>query len=159
MFAPGRFLTVWTVFAALYLLLALEWQMGELVAGTICAAISAWLLLTIRRWSEARFPVRLRWFWFLARRLPGKALADCTLLLRAFGTDGAPGVFRAVPFDADAEEQPGEAAARRAVVIAGASLSPNSVVVAVDRKQNRLLVHQLVPTRTPPGDSDRLWPV
>ena len=159
MFALRRFLAAWAALAALYFLLTLQWQVDELVAGTICAALAASLLLMIRRWSEARFPVRWQWFWLLARRLPGKALADCTLLLRALMAGDASGTLRAVPFDTDSETRCGEAAARRALVIAGASLSPNSVVVAVDHKQRLLLVHQLVSTRKPPGDGDRLWPV
>ncbi len=61
MFTLGRFLTIWTAFAALYFLLTLEWQVREIVAGTICAALAASLLATIRYWSEVRFPVRLDW--------------------------------------------------------------------------------------------------
>ena len=36
-------------------------------------------------------------------------------------------------------------------IVAAASLSPNSVVVAVDAAHRRLLVRQLVPTARPPG--------
>ncbi len=158
-FAPGRFLVIWIVFFAVYLLLTLEWQGAELVAGTLCAALVSSLLLAVRRQSRVEFPMRPGWFWLLARRLPGKVLADCALLLRALGAVRPPGAFRAVPFDRASGTAPDEAAARRALVIAGVSLPPNSVVVTVDRERNRLLVHQLVDTPAPPGEGDRLWPL
>jgi hypothetical protein len=81
------------------------------------------------------------------------------VLLRALGRARVAGEFRAVPFDPEFGRQPGEAAARRAAVIAGVSVTPNSVVMAVDGGQERLLIHQLVHTRRPPGDGDRLWPL
>lgn len=144
----------------LYLLLAWSWQGAELIAGTVSAGLVAALLMLIRHRSEARFVVRPGWFWPLAQRLPAKALADCAVVLRgALRPTGATGAFRAVPFDKDAGNRSGEAAARRALVVAGASIAPNSVVVAVDNQRDRLLVHQFIPTHAPPGDGDRLWPL
>ena len=158
-FALGRFVAGWLVFFAFYLLFAMQWQGDELAAGAIVSGLVVALLTLIRRRSDASFVVRWRWLWLLARRVPGQALADCAVLLGALWQGTNEGEFCAVPFDTDTDDQPGEAAARLALVIAGASVSPNSVVVAVDHTQRRLLVHQLVPTPRPPGGGDRRWPL
>ena len=150
---------MWITFFGVYLLLALQVQCQELVAGGCSAALVAALLIRIRQRSEARFVVQWRWIWLLASRLPAKALADCAVLLLALGRNDVKGEFRAVPFDKGFGGRRGESAARRALVIAGASLTPNTVAVAVDEDRDLLLFHQLVPTRKPPGDGDRLWPL
>ena len=71
------------------------------------------------------------------------------------------GRFRELPFDTETGSQPGEAAARQALVIAGISLAPNTFVVVVNEKpaSGTLLAHQLVPSLEPPGRGDRLWPL
>jgi hypothetical protein len=152
-------MTVWIIFVGVYLLLVLQLQWGELAAAGCAAGLVAVLLLLIRERAEMSFVGRWSWIWLLAGRLPAKALADCAVLLLALRRAPTPGEFRAVPFDRGFEERPGESAARRALVITGASLPPNTVVLAVDENRDLLLCHQLVPTRQPPGDGDRLWPL
>jgi hypothetical protein len=70
-FPLGRFLLIWAIFFGLYLLLVLQWQFDELVAGACSAALVAGLLVLIRDRSEERFVFRWSWLWLLARRLPG----------------------------------------------------------------------------------------
>jgi hypothetical protein len=147
------------IFFGIYLLLGLKLPGDELAAAAGSAALVAALLIGIRTRSEARFVLRWSWLWLLARKLPARALADCALLLLALRSADTAGEFRAVPFDKESARRPGESAARRALVIAGASLPPNTVAVAVDEDRDLLLFHQLVPTRQPPGDGDRLWPL
>jgi hypothetical protein len=50
----------------------------------------------------------------------------------------------AVPFRYGSSDDP-EDAARRALLVAGLSVTPNSVVVGVDADRDEVLVHQLVP--------------
>lgn len=152
-------MTVWLLLVGAYLLLALQPQWGELAAAACSAALVTALLMRIRERSEVSFIVHWSWIGLLAVRLPAKALADCAVLLSALRNADATGEFRAVPFDKGSDGRTGENAARRALVIAGVSLTPNTIAVAVDADRDLLLCHQLIPTRQPPGEGDRLWPL
>ena len=150
----------WLVFLPLYLLLAggLDWQ--ELVAGVVLSGVAALAVTATRRAGRLHFQPRWRWFYHF-RRLPGRVLTDCGIvaaaLARALRREKIEGSFRSIPFDPGGDDA--ESAARRALVMAGACLAPNTYVVAVDRQRGHLLVHQLVPSAEPPGRGDREWPL
>lgn len=147
----------WLGFLPLYLLLAgsLDWQ--EIIAGAVLSALAALALTVTHRAGKLHFQPRLRWIKYF-RRLPGQVLADCGLvgaaLLRREKIESA---FRTIPFDPGGEDA--ESAARRALVVAGASLAPNTYVVVIDTERGQLLMHQLVPTAQPPGRGDPEWPL
>jgi multisubunit Na+/H+ antiporter MnhE subunit len=155
--ALGTFLMMWGTFSALYLSQVSAWDVEELTAGAAGGALAAALLASIGRCSDAKFGLRWRWFLLLAQRLPGRALADCAVVFQALRRRRVSGEFRAVPFDIEHLKRTDST--RRALVIAGVSVAPNSLVITVDPKRDRLLVHQLVHTPNPPGDGDRLWPL
>ena len=154
-----RLVLTGALFFGAYLLLVLQVSADELLAGALVGSVAAGLLEAIRAQTQLEFRLRIAWFGVLLRRVPGQAWADCVLLARGLFARQLPvGELRAVPFDGERGE-PNEAAGRRALVVVGASLSPNSVVIAVDAASRRLLVHQLVPTAQPPGGGDELWPL
>lgn len=152
----------WSAFLfPVYLLLAgtLDWQ--DLVIGALVAAVSA--VATVAAWRVRRlhFRPRLRWLAPLSR-VPGQVLIDCGVVFAALGRrlfrgQTVEGVFRTIPFDPGGDDP--ESAARRALILAAGSLAPNTYVIDVDRERGFLLVHQLVPTREPPGKGDREWPL
>jgi multisubunit Na+/H+ antiporter MnhE subunit len=157
----GGFLSWWCVLFAFYLLLvaSLAWQ--ELFAGAIAAAIAAVAAVVTRRIGKLRFFTEPRWLLRLAA-LAWKVVVDSGIVFTALwrrlvrrGT--AEGTFRTVPFDTRGRDA--RSAARRALVTAALSLTPNTVVVAIDRRHGKLLVHQLVPTPEPPGGGDQEWPL
>jgi len=147
----------WLGFLPLYLLLAgsLDWQ--EMVAGAGLSVLAALAVTVTHRAGKLHFQPRLRWLKHF-RRLPGKVLADCGIVGAALlRREKSTGIFRTIPFAPGGEDA--ESAARRALVVAGASLAPNTYVVAIDTERGQLVLHQLVPTAQPPGGGDQEWPL
>ena len=86
-----------------------------------------------------RHPVAVAW----------AVLSDCWLLTVALwrqlrDRQDNIGAFRGIAFDAGADDDP-RAATRRAAYTAVVSLAPNTYVVGIDRENNNMLVHELVP--------------
>ena len=50
-------------------------------------------------------------------------------------------------------------AARRALVLAGVTVAPNTLAIRIDSRRSLLQVHRLVPQPHPPGGGDREWPI
>jgi multisubunit Na+/H+ antiporter MnhE subunit len=120
---------------------------GEEVAlGLIAAAIAATAADLVRAQDLVRFRLEPRWLRDLYR-LPWQVLRDCWVLARALWRRlaGHPvqGAFRVVPFPGEADDA--RSAARRALATAVVSVTPNTVVVGVERDEGHMLVHQLVP--------------
>lgn len=151
----------WLAFFPLYLLLAgsVDWQ--EILAGVVLSAVAALAVAMTRRAGSLHFQPRWRWLRHF-RHLPGRLLSDCAIvagaLVRALlRREKIEGTFRTIPFDPGGEDA--ESAARRALVMAGACLTPNSYIVAVDAERGQLLLHQLVPSPQPPGAGNPEWPL
>ena len=141
-----RFGAWWAVSFVLWLLFTSTLDAQEVVAGVIASSISAFAVFIVQSKEEFGFRPRLRWL-LRARILPGQVIADCWLLgvalWRRLATSKEPrGSFKTFPFE-HVEDDP-ESAARRALVTAAISLTPNTYVVAFDRDKQELIVHQLV---------------
>jgi multisubunit Na+/H+ antiporter MnhE subunit len=132
----------------LWVLVTSTFQGAELVAGAIASVLSAVAVEAVRERERFVFRPRLRW----VRRafvIPARVVADTWLLTVALvrhvsGSKRVRGAFVAVPFRHGEPGDP-EDSARRALVVAGLSVAPNSVVVGVDDERDEVLVHQLVP--------------
>ncbi len=159
--AAGIWLSWWVVLVGYYFLLIGKASWPETLAAGVGAAIAATAVVVTQRSGALRFRVRVRWaVHFL--QLPWRVLADTGIVLAALVRRlvlrrSVHGVFRAIPFAGGGDDP--ASAARRALVIAGASLAPNTYVIAIDRDAELLLVHQLVPSPEPPGRGDREWPL
>ena len=132
----------------LWVLVTSTFRGSELVAGAVAAVLSAAAVEAVRERERFLFRPRLRWM-RRAGRIPVRIVTDTWLLAVALvrhvtGTRPVRGAFVVVPFrhgdDADPEDS-----ARRALVVTGLSIAPNSVVVGIDADRDELLVHQLVP--------------
>lgn len=162
-----RFTATCGALFVIYLLFAQDCSPPELVAGTVAAVAVAVLLEKVRLENAKRCRVRARWLASLLRRVLPQVLRDSFRLIRflAHGVrnprerGSATGEIREVPFDPHYEERPGEARARRSLVVLGICLPPNRFVVAAERSPYRLLVHELVPSDQPPGRRDPQWPL
>jgi multisubunit Na+/H+ antiporter MnhE subunit len=143
---PGAWVAWWAAFFALWLLLVtISWQ--EVGAGLVAAAIAATGAEAVRANDRLRFMPDPRWF-ARAIVLPPRILQDTWLLARVlarrtFRGEGPDSAFRAVPFEAGGDDA--RSSARRALVKAGLSAAPNTVVIGVDREENIMLVHELAP--------------
>jgi multisubunit Na+/H+ antiporter MnhE subunit len=155
--SAGFWVLAWFVGAALWLLLTDSPKLPELLAGALVAAIAASGTEVVRRQGLARIALRPS---LLRRALVPivGAVPDCGRLVFAafaqlFERRPARGRIVAIPFghggDAPAEN------GRRALAMALGSFAPNTIVVGIDPERERLLAHQLVPTREP-SDLDPL---
>ncbi len=147
---------------AAYLLLAGEVNASEVTAAGLTAVLSAWLLGLIRSRSGHRFSPKWVWVLHVVERVWLRSLKDCVILLvplwrLAVRQEPIRGEILDVPFD------PGDsgprAAARRAMVLAGVTVAPNTLAIEIDRKRQSLRIHRLVPQPDPPGGGDREWPI
>lgn len=152
----------WVVLYLWYLLLVDTFDKQEMVAALIIAVLGATATMIAARQRMARGAVRIRWLALLAGRLPPQALRDCGIVFAALWRqvvrrEQVEGAFRVIQFDPGGDDA--YAAARRALVVAGVSLPPNSFVAAIDAEQGKLLIHNLVPPAHAPGGPDVEWPL
>ncbi len=144
----ARLWLAWFVaFFLTYMLLVGVWAAEELVAAAAAAAISATVAEVVRVQDIRQFRPRPRWL-LRAYRLPPSILADCGVVFGALWRhlvkhEEINGAFRAfrIPIGGTGER----AAARRALLNAAISITPNTYVVGIDEDSEVVLVHQLVP--------------
>jgi multisubunit Na+/H+ antiporter MnhE subunit len=141
-----RFGAWWAVSFVLWLLFTSTLDAQEMIAGVVASSISALAASIVQSKKEFGFRPRLRWL-SRARILPGQVISDCWVLTvalwrRVVQSKQARGSFKTFPFQHVADDP--ESAARRALVTAAISLTPNTYVVAFDRAKQELIVHQLV---------------
>jgi multisubunit Na+/H+ antiporter MnhE subunit len=135
----------WVLLAALYLLLADNVVLPELVVGAVAAAVGATGAVLCR--SQRRELLRPRPRWLLAAWRPLLGIfTDLLPLGRTLIARGSGDLVR-VPVTVPADG--GEQAAFVAFTEALGSLAPNTIVVDLDREQGVLIVHQLAPTAAP----------
>lgn len=151
----------WLGFMPLYLLFAASLSGQEMLAAIVVSAVASLAITATRSAGHLYFEPRLHWLSHFLH-LPGRVLADCGIVAAALmrtllRREKVEGVFRTIPFDPGGDDA--ESAARRALVLAGACLAPNTYVVAVDEQRQEMRVHQLIPSAQPPGNGDREWPL
>ena len=159
-----RFTAWWVALFAAYMLFSEVVSPGEIGASVLCASVGAIAVTRLRRTIRRRFAIRLWWIVRLAGKQIPAAISECWPLLLALfrpWAERANGIGQtlAIPFDGVAGRTPAEAAGRRALITTAMCFTPNSVVIGLEMQPGHLLVHQLAPTATPPGDGDRVWPV
>ena len=149
----------WLVFLGLYLLLAGQVSVTEIVGGVPAATFAACFTVWLHRASERRFSLGAPWWRVVGRPLaalvPDAGSVGLALLRAVRRRPSGPlGVLARQPF-----RQGGQApadATRRGLVTLGSSLAPNGFVAAIPEGQGILLLHRLVPV---PPDRDRKWPL
>lgn len=154
---PFLWVACWSGCWLLYLALAGSTDWAELLAGAI-SSLMATVAVVVSGDVEYLGRMKPAWWFLLIRRLPGRVLADTVRVVGAIlSPSPIAGRLLWVPFDPGGDHS--LSGSRRALVKAGASIAPNSYAVIMDRKQGRMLTHQLVATNEPPGHGDRQWPV
>jgi len=116
----------------------------ELLLGIPSALVATWFSFYAIRQLPVRFRPTLMDL-LQAWHLPGYIAKDLLVVLGVLASDlagrRAPSLFRTTPWRANAESP--RDMARRALAVAYATVSPNCVVVGIDREQGRMLFHQL----------------
>src|SRR4051794_1211406 len=128
----------WVVCAAQWLLLVDNAKPQELAVGAVVAAVAATGAVLVRRERQRLFGVPVRWLPRLSRSVAGLVtdLAPLAVALVRRRRE-ATGLVE-VPYAGDG--------VHRVLTQAFGSLTPNTIVVAVDEERQVLLAHQLMRT-------------
>jgi multisubunit Na+/H+ antiporter MnhE subunit len=151
-------ISAWILLAGFWLVLVGSIDPAECLGGLIAAAIAATGYSVVhQRDDQARVAIRAAWLPLLVRRIPLEVVRDAwrvfaTLLALTRGHTVRGHIHR-VPFDPGSATAP-LAAGRRALVLFGVSLAPNTVAVRIEDRS--LVLHQLAPAPLP---DDPVWPV
>ena len=131
---------------ALWLILISAFVVEETVLGIFASAVAATAAVAVGEQRPFRFRPRPRWL-LAAWQLPFTALWESLVVLARLprqvlhpGTEM--GRFREEPVSLP--DDPDQATTKAALLIAGASVSPNQYVVEIDRENGMMLIHELV---------------
>jgi multisubunit Na+/H+ antiporter MnhE subunit len=134
----------------LWMLFVSQMQRAEFIAGICAAALGAAGDGIVKSKRFAQFRPRPQWLWLFSWEpwyvLAGSAAIFWALAKRFLGKESE-AQFRVVPFRAGGDDS--ESAARRALAIIGISISPETIVVGIDRRRGFMLLHLIAPTATP----------
>ncbi|MGH9074214.1 MAG: Na+/H+ antiporter subunit E, partial [Acidimicrobiales bacterium] len=146
----GSWLVWWTVLMAFWVLLDDSIALAELLAGAGAAALGAFLAEAVQYQAATRFRMRIEWVQ-PALRLPWQVLKDTVTVFRALWDRLVHGIEPASGF-AEVPEAYGddtaEGVTRRALMVMGASVAPNTLSLGIDEAGGVMVVHRLVV----PGD-------
>ncbi len=136
-------LGLWMIFVSMA-------KVDELVVGIGAALISAFADGVVKAKDFAVFAPHLKSmlliFWEPWYALKGTA-AVFSVLSRRIAGKKSPALVKAIPFDVGGDNP--ESAARRALAVIFTTISPDTVVIAIDRNKELMLVHQIKPGGTP----------
>ena len=125
-------------------------RLSDLLVGIGAAALAATADEVVKSQNFAPLYPHVRWlllfFWE-----PWYVLKDTLIvwwaLARQIAGRESQAAFRAVPFRAGGDDS--EDVARRALAITLTTISPNCVLVGIDRKTEVMLLHHVIPAPTP----------
>lgn len=127
-----------------------ELSFEESLAGAGCALFCAWFC--IRTWREMDLLIALRTADFLqCWRLPWTILQGAGQVIAVLARDLTTGpraesILCAVPFE---RRHDGNGMFRRVLAVSYTSVSPNTIVIGIDRRRGLMLYHAISPTRLP----------
>ena len=123
-------------------------QVPDLALGAASAVLTTLLVTLIRRQSGHRVAFCAAWLpsllFLLPRLFADTATVFAALFQQIFRGRPVRGAFRAVPYAGVYATEP-EASAADAFVLAANSLTPNTIVLDIDRVEGLVLLHQLSP--------------
>lgn len=130
----------------LWMLFVSQLQPAEFVAGVAAALLGAIGDGVVKSKRLAKFGPRPAWLWLLSWE-PWYVLTGTIVILRALARrlsgKRTEAEFRALRFRAGGDDA--ESAAQRALAITAISISPDTIVVGVDRKREFMLLHLIAP--------------
>jgi multisubunit Na+/H+ antiporter MnhE subunit len=130
----------------LWVLLDDSIALAELLAGAGAAAIGATLAELVQFQAATHFRMRIEWT-VAALRLPGQVARDTLVVFRALWSrlvHGQEPSSRFLELPALWGDETPEGVTRRALLVGGRSLAPNTIVLGIDRDRGCMVVHRLV---------------
>ncbi len=142
----GSWLVWWTLLMSFWVILDNSLATDELLAGAGAAALGAFLAELVSYQAATRFRMRIEWL-APALGLPGQVARDTVIVFAALWRRLAhgqepPSGFRELPvrYGGDTAEDK----TRRALLVGGQSVAPNTFVLGIDQDRDVMIVHQLV---------------
>jgi multisubunit Na+/H+ antiporter MnhE subunit len=142
----GAWLTWWVLLMSFWVILDDSIATDELLAGAGAAVLAAFLAELVTYQAAARVRIRARW---LAQifELPGQLAGDTVIVFAALWRrlahgEEPPSGFRVAPVPYGDDTAEGKT--RRALLVGGKSIAPNSFVLGIDKDTNSMVIHQLV---------------
>ena len=142
----GAWLAWWVLLMSFWVILDDSIATDELLAGAGAAALAAFLAELVTHQAAARVRIRARW---LARvlGLPGQVAGDTVIVFAALWrrlARGAGAAQRVPGLPVRYGDDTAEGRTRRALLIGGKSIAPNSIAAGIDKDTDTMLIHQLV---------------
>jgi multisubunit Na+/H+ antiporter MnhE subunit len=142
--------SAWAGFLGLWFVFVYQLSLMELLAGAAVAAITVVASEISLRAIPLDFKPEARWLVGVFT-LPVIVVKDMVVLVRVLGRLVAGqkihSLFQVTHFDASVEGS--RASAKRVLAVAFTTVSPNSIVLGIDRKSGLLLFHELEKTPLP----------
>jgi multisubunit Na+/H+ antiporter MnhE subunit len=142
----GAWLAWWVLLMSFWVILDDSIATDELLAGAGAAALAAFLAELVTYQAAARVRIRARW---LARaiELPGQVAGDTVIVFAALWrrlarAEEPPSGFRVLPVAYGDDTPAGQT--RRALLVGGKSIAPNTFVLGIDKATDTMVIHQLV---------------
>jgi len=142
----GAWVVWWILLMSFWVILDDSIALDELLAGAGAAALAAFLAELVTYQAATRVRIRAGWL-AAAFGLPGEVARDTVIVFAALwrrlahGED-PPSGFRRLPVRYGDETAEGKT--RRALLVGGKSLAPNTFVLGIDRHTDTMVIHQLV---------------
>ena len=142
----GAWLAWWVLLMSFWVILDDSIATDELLAGAGAAVLAAFLAERVTYQAAARVRIRARW---LARaiELPGQVAGDTVIVFAALWrrlarAEEPPSGFRVLPVAYGDDTAAGKT--RRALLVGGKSIAPNTIAAGIDPGTNTMVIHQLV---------------
>ena len=142
----GAWLAWWVLLMSFWVILDDSIATDELLAGAAAAAPAAFLAEMVTYQAAARVRIRDRWV-VQAVELPGQVAGDTVIVFAALWRrlargEEPPSGFRRLPVRYGDDTAGGRT--RRALLIGGKSIAPNSIAAGIDKDTDTMVIHQLV---------------
>ena len=142
----GSWLVWWTLMMSFWIMLDDSIRSDELLAGAGAAALAALLAEVVSYQAATRFRMRIEWL-VPALKLPGQLVADMVVVYGALWRrlvhgEQPPSAFLELP--ARFGDDSPEGVTRRALLVGGTSVAPNTFVLGIDKDTDVMVVHRLV---------------
>lgn len=142
----GAWLAWWILLMSFWVILDDSIATDELLAGAGAAALAAFLAELVTYQAAARVRARAGWLAPLIG-LPGQVAQDTVIVFAALWRrlahgEQPPSGFRVLPVRYGDDTAEGKT--RRALLIGGRSIAPNSIALGIDRDRDVMVIHQLV---------------
>jgi multisubunit Na+/H+ antiporter MnhE subunit len=145
----GSWLVWWVLMMSFWVMLDDSVNTDELLAGAGAAALAASLAEIVTYQAASRFRMRIEWL-VPALRLPGQVARDMVTVYAALWRclvrgEQPPSAFLELP--ARFGDDSPEGMTRRALLIGGTSVAPNTFALGIDKDREVMVVHRLVARR------------